>query len=283
MAKEFKMFSHLRQPKDVTAYTLYRGTTDFSNLKQFNQFETGYPYLVLVSVPDFITKLAEKNAGGPIENIIKNFLHILEYEFKGISGGLENIGTQTGEINNGIQSMNVITRTEQNTAVTISMEYTEKAGSVISRFLELYLRTVKDPATQFKTYGGLIDYDGAAQGGFDPDEAGFEHETFSFLYMHTDNTGLLLERAVYYVGCMPTDAPMDHYNATKGDINFPTVTCNFTAFPIQGEEVDKAASEILEHINSESNANCVRRNSWNYEYMAVNDDFHGLAQSKLRD
>lgn len=279
MAKELKMFSHLRQPKDVTAYTLYRGTTDFSNLKQFNQFETGYPYLVLVSVPDFITKLAEKNAGGPIENIIKNFLHILEYEFKGISGGLENIGTQTGEINNGIQSMNVITRTEQNTAVTISMEYTEKAGSVITRFLELYLRCIKDPATQFKTYGGLIDY---TDDGYKPDDVGFEHETFSFLYMHTDNTGLALERAVYYVGCMLTDAPMDHYNATKGDINFPTVTCNFTAFPIQGEEVDKAASEILMHMNDEANANCVRRNSWNYEYKGITDDTTGLGQSKLR-
>ena len=175
--------------------------------------------------------------------------------------------------------MNVITRTEQNTAVTISMEYTEKAGSVITRFLELYLRCIKDPATQFKTYGGLIDY---GDDGYKPNDVGFEHETFSFLYMHTDNTGLALERAVYYVGCMPTDAPMDHYNATKGDINFPTVTCNFTAFPIQGEEVDKAASEILMHMNDEANANCVRRNSWNYEYMGIKDDTTGLGQSKLR-
>lgn len=293
----YNMFEDLKTPRDVTEYTLFRGTTDFTQLQQFDLFETGYPYLVVVSIPEFLRKMAEddttsetvngvkKSTEGSISKLIKSYVHILEYEFKGLENGLDNITTSTSEINNGYQTMNVITKTNMDSN-TISMRYNEKAGSIITKVHQLYLRSVKDPGTGFKTYNGLIKNE---DGIYTPDQAGFDKECFSFLYMHTDNTGLLLEEAVYFVGCMPTTAELDIYNSEKGDVGFKEVTTEFTAFPIMGKAVNKRAKEILDHMNSESNKNQVKRNSWDYDYYGAtdhkdkNDTSTGLYRKELTD
>ena len=158
------------------------------------------------------------------------------------------------------------------------MRYYEKSGSILTKMHELYLRSVKDPATGFKTYNGLI---GTGNGQINPQDAGFAKECFSFLYMHTDNTGLLVEQAAYIVGAMPTTAELSIYNTTKGEINFTEVSAEFTGFPIRGSAVNKRAKKILDWMNSSSNANMVHRNSWDYEYDGLSDTNRGLAQSKL--
>ena len=38
-------------PRDITAYTLFRGVPDYSNLTQFNAFEGGYSMLVVLEIP----------------------------------------------------------------------------------------------------------------------------------------------------------------------------------------------------------------------------------------
>lgn len=272
---KYNMFTDLKTPRDVTAYTLFRGTTDFTQLQQFDLFETGYPYLVVVSVPDFLQKMAEKDT--EVKQLLDSYVHILEYEFRGLESGLENITSDTGEINNGLQSMNVITKTNM-TSSNFSMRYFEKSGSTITKMHELYLRSVKDPATGFKTYNGLI---GTGAGDIAPQDAGFHKECFSFLYMHTDNTGMLIERAAYIVGAMPTTAELSIYNAQKGEVQFSEITTEFTGFAIQGSAVNNRAKKILDWMNSSSNANMVHRNSWDYDYDGLSDSNKGLAQSKL--
>ena len=272
---KYNMFTDLKTPRDVTAYTLFRGTTDFTQLQQFDLFETGYPYLVVVSVPDFLQKMAEKDT--EVKQLLDSYVHILEYEFRGLESGLENITSDTGEINNGLQSMNVITKTNMSSS-NFSMRYFEKSGSTITKMHELYLRSVKDPATGFKTYNGLI---GTGSGDIQPQDAGFHKECFSFLYMHTDNTGMLIERAAYIVGAMPTTAELSIYNAQKGEVQFSEITTEFTGFAIQGSAVNNRAKKILDWMNSSSNANMVHRNSWDYEYDGLRDTNKGLAQSKL--
>lgn len=272
---KYNMFTDLKTPRDVTAYTLFRGTTDFTQLQQFDLFETGYPYLVVVSVPDFLQKMAEKDT--EVKQLLDSYVHILEYEFRGLESGLENITSDTGEINNGLQSMNVITKTNMSSS-NFSMRYFEKSGSTITKMHELYLRSVKDPATGFKTYNGLI---GTGSGDIQPQDAGFHKECFSFLYMHTDNTGMLIERAAYIVGAMPTTAELSIYNAQKGEVQFSEITTEFTGFAIQGSAVNNRAKKILDWMNSSSNANMVHRNSWDYEYDGLSDSNKGLAQSKL--
>lgn len=272
----YNMFTDLKTPQDMTQYTLFRGTTDFTQLKQFNLFETGYPYLVVVSVPEFLEKMAENNS--EVKSLLDSYVHILEYEFRGIDNGIDNISTDTGEINNGIQSLNVITKTNM-PAQNFSMQYYEKAGSIITKMHQLYLRSVKDPGTGFKTYNGLISNDEKAI--IKPSEAGFHKECFSFLYMHTDNTGLLLEQAVYYVAAMPTTAELSIYNSQKGDIGFKEISVEFSGFPIMGKAVNRRAKAILDWMNNSSNDNMVQRNSWNYEYKGVSDSITGLSQSSL--
>ena len=272
---KYNMFTDLKTPRDVTAYTLFRGTTDFTQLQQFDLFETGYPYLVVVSVPDFLQKMAEKDT--EVKQLLDSYVHILEYEFRGLESGLENITSDTGEINNGLQSMNVITKTNMSSS-NFSMRYFEKSGSTLTKMHELYLRSVKDPATGFKTYNGLI---GTGAGDIQPQDAGFHKECFSFLYMHTDNTGMLIERAAYIVGAMPTTAELSIYNAQKGEVQFSEITTEFTGFAIQGSAVNNRAKKILDWMNSSSNANMVHRNSWDYEYDGLTDSNKGLAQSKL--
>lgn len=273
----YNMFSDLKNPIDVTKYTLFRGTTDFTQLGQFNLYESGFPYLVVVSVPEFLSKMASADAEG-VGALLKSYIHTLEYEFKGFESGIDNISTDTGTIDNGFQQMNVITKSNFSSQ-NFSMRYYEKAGSVITKMHELYLRSVRDPGSGFKTYNGLIasdlskvssrTEDGTVAPVYTPNDVGFDKECFSFLYMHTDNTGLALERAVYIVGAMPTTAQLDIYNGTKGTVEFQEITCEFTGFPIMGAAVNKRAKEILDWMNDESNNLHVRRNSWDFEYEGV--------------
>lgn len=273
---QYNMFSDLKTPRDITGYTLFRGTTDFTQLQQFDLYESGYPYLIVVSIPEFLRKMAERDAD--VANLVNSYVHILEYEFRGLDSGLENITSDTQEISNGVQSMNVITKVNAPSATNFSMRYWEKSGSTMTKLHQLYLRSVKDPGTTFKTYNGLI---GTGADQIQPQDAGFHKECFSFLYIHTDNTGMLVEQAAYLVGCMPTTAELQIYNGTKGDINFQEITAEFTGFPIMGSAINAKAKKILDWMNSSANNNMVHRNSWDYNYAALTDAHVGLAQQKL--
>lgn len=265
----YNIFSDLKHPRDLSKYTLYRGTTDWSQLHMFDEYEQGFPYLVLVSVPTFLERMADVD--DDVAELLNSYKHVIEYEFKGLASGIEDLSTDTGQIDNGHQQMNVILKTNGINGTTISFEYTEKSGSIITRLHELYLRSVRDPSSKLKHYGGLIGYD-SESAVYTPQTAGFDQECFSFLYMHTDNTGLALERAIYYVGCMPTTAPLSIYQATKGDIQFTNVSCEFTAFPIHGAAVNQRAYEILQYMNDQANEFQVQRNSWDFAYAAVNKE-----------
>lgn len=265
----YNIFSDLKKPRDLSKYTLFRGTTDWTQLRMFDEYEQGFPYLVVVSVPEFLKKMAKQDTD--VQELLNSYKHVLEYEFKGLAGGIDDLGTETGQIDNGHQQMNVVLQSNGINGTNISMEYTEKSGGILTRMHELYLRSVRDPSSKFKHYGGLIGYK-EGENLYLPQDAGFDQECFSFLYMHTDNTGLLLERAIYFVGCMPTSAQLTIYGGTKGDIQFQTVTCDFTAFPIHGAAVNKRAFEILKWINNESeNAFHAVRNSWDFEYAGIGD------------
>lgn len=56
------MFDYVKQPRDLTKYTLMRGVTDFGNLNQYNMYETGYSFFTIVSVPKFLEVLASESS-----------------------------------------------------------------------------------------------------------------------------------------------------------------------------------------------------------------------------
>ena len=51
-------FKGLKTPRDILRYNLMRGVTDFSNLEQWDFYEKGYPFLVVIKAPDFMMDLA---------------------------------------------------------------------------------------------------------------------------------------------------------------------------------------------------------------------------------
>lgn len=253
------MFEHLKAPKDITKYTLMRGTTDFGNLAQYNLYETGYPYLVIVSTPKFMDMLATKNA--TYNTLWTNYLHILEYEFRGIDG-IENITADPSTLTNGISELDIITKVNMQSNGKFSMRFFEKSGSVITRTHELYLRGLKDPRTQFKHYNGLI-----ASGDLEP---GYENEVFSFLYFVTDNTGTEIEKAYFIVSAQPTSAETSIYEAEKGTIEFKEITVEFSGFPITGDPVNARAKKVLDWINNtQSNPNAIIKNSNDFMYTGI--------------
>ena len=231
------IFDGTTETKDLTKWSLFRGVTDWANLEQFNQFETGYSFLVVLSIPKFMKLLSEKNE--KYRSLIETYVHVLEYEFRGLEG-IENMSSDPNELTNGIKTLNVITKVNSQSNGQFTMRYYEKAGSLITKFHELFLRGIKDPTTQVKHYHGLIE-----SGELEPS---FANEVFSFLYIVTDNSLRNVEKAFYIVGAQPTNADFNIYNSTKGTIEFQELSVEFNGFPIQNTQVNKRAQELLDWI-----------------------------------
>ena len=48
------IFDGMKEPRDVTGYMLTRGVADYSDLYQFNNYETGYGFLICLKIPTFL-------------------------------------------------------------------------------------------------------------------------------------------------------------------------------------------------------------------------------------
>ena len=129
------MNNFVKKPRNLTEYTAYRGVTDWTQIGQFDQFETGYSFLSVISMPKFMEKLADIDTtyAGPLVESLK---HMLEYEFRGLDG-VPDIASETATITNGVQDVNMIKKVTSDSSIEISMSYFEKSGSLITRFSEV--------------------------------------------------------------------------------------------------------------------------------------------------
>lgn len=257
------MFENLKQPRDITSKTLMRGTADFGNLNQWNLYESGYSVLLICKIPKVLDLLAKENDS--YRKLINNYTHILEYEFRGITG-LEDMTGETGEITDGINQIQIINKVTMQSASTFEMRYFEKSGSTLTKVHELFLRTIKDPRTQIKHYGGLIE-----KGIIDPDDVGYDYETFSFLYYVTDNTMRRVEKAYFIIAAQPNKAELSIYETEKGNIEFKEVGCSFNGFPITGNEIDRKAQEHLNWLHNAQNPNRIVADSTDFNYTGISD------------
>lgn len=252
------MFENLKKPRNLTQYKLMQGVTDFGNLNQFNLYESGYSFLVVCQVPKFMEVLASENSD--FQDLLDNYVHILEYEFRGLDG-IENITSETMELTNGISNINMISKVTEQSASTISMRFFEKSGSAITKFHEAFLQGIKDPKTQIKHYHGLIESGKL--------EAGFENEVFMFLYFVTDNTAREIEKAYLLLSAQPTTAETSIYNSEKGTIENKEISVEFNCFPVKGEKVYEKAKQMLNYMNNSENPNKLVVNSNNFEYTGI--------------
>lgn len=253
------IFGKTKDYKDVTTYRLMRGVPDFGSLVQFNPYETGYAAFIVCGMPKFIEALARQN--GDYNKLVQNWKHIIEYEFKSFDG-LEAMSADTITLGDDLNSINVISKVNLQSASEFTLTYDEKSGSPLTKFAKLYLTGIKDPRTQVKTYHGLI-HNGLI-------EPGFENELFTFLFIATDNTMRDVESAYLLIGCQLNSADLDMYNYTKGDIAKREVNVKFSGYPIQSVEIDNAAKAMLEYLlSAEAGARQIIINSNNYNYTGV--------------
>lgn len=230
--------NYIKMPRNVAEYTLMKGVTDFSNLKQFDVFETGYSFLTVVSVPKFMTLLAKQDPR--VNTLQEGFIHILEGEFRGISG-LPDITADAGTIENGVNQLQIINNVSMETAIQVDMTFWERSGGLITNYLAYYLTGIKDPYSKAKTYHGLIE----SQTINDP---GPDQEVFTFLYMVTDNTCRKLEKAFLLANAQPISAPYSTlYNSQRGTMDFQEISVTFNCYPIVSSLVNKYAAMILQH------------------------------------
>lgn len=232
------IFDGTKEIRDLTQYALFRGVTDWANLHQFNQFESGYGMLIVLTIPAFLKALAAKS--DKYQKLIDTYVHVLEYEFRGLDG-IDNMTSDTAELTNGVKSINVINKVNSQSGSTFTMRYFEKSGSIMTKVHELFLRGVKDPTTQVKHYHGLIE-DGTIK------EPGFDQEVFSFLYIVTDNTLMNVEKAFYIVAAQPTNADLNIYNIERGDIGFKELSVEFSGFPITNTIINQKAQSLLDWV-----------------------------------
>lgn len=225
-------------PHNLTQYSAYRGVTDFTQIGQFDLYERGYSFLKIIQMPKFILAAAKENTD--IATMAASFKHAVEYEFLGLDG-IPNIETTPATITDGNNEVQYINKVTMDTSITVNMRFYEKTGSLFEKFSEYYITGIKDRFSQAKTYHGLI-----RRGKIDP---GLENEVFTLLYYVTDNTMLRLERAVLLCNAQITNAQTSMYEGNRGDISNFEYPLSFYCFPVMGEQVDKAASTLLEDIS----------------------------------
>lgn len=229
--------NYIKMPRNVTEYTLMKGVTDFSNLKQFDLFESGYSFLTVVSVPRFMQLLGAQDT--KVKNLQDGFVHILEGEFRGLDG-IPDIQADAGEISNGANSIQLINNVTMDTTIQVSMSFYERSGSLLTNYLNYYLTGIKDPYSKAKTYHGLI--------GNSVTDPGPDYEVFTFLYYVTDNTMRNIEKAYLLANAQPTIAPNGTlYSPQRGSHDFQEIQLNFNCFPIIGDQVNKYAAMMLQN------------------------------------
>lgn len=253
------MFANTKGFKDVTSYKLMRGVPDFGSLVQFNPYETGYAAFIICQMPKFMETLAKYDA--EYNKLVKNWAHIIEYEFKSFDG-LEDLSTDTIQLGDELNSINVISKVNMQSASQFTLTYDEKSGGPLTKFAKLYTTGIKDPRTQVKTYHGLI-HNGIL-------EPGFENEVFTFLFMATDNTMREIEGAYLIICAQLTDAETSMYNYTKGDIGKKEISVKFNGYPIQSRDIDLAAQDMLHFLLSEdAGARRIYINSNDFTYTGT--------------
>ena len=241
------IFSNTLSPRPVTQFTLMRGVTDYTNLAQFDLYETGYSFLVSLQIPTFLDKLTANNS--EYKTLVDNYRHVLEYDFRGAQG-IEDITSETSPLTNGISDLNIITRVTEQAGSSFTMNYFERSGSLITKTHELFLRGIKDPRTQVKRYNGLLrGRQGRTGINNIMTDKGYQYEVFHFLLIVTDNTALNVEKAYILASCQPAIANTSIYNVTRGEISFSEIPVQFNGFPIPGRIVTQKAVDFLDYIN----------------------------------
>lgn len=252
-----------KKPFAADSYMDMRGVVDFGNLVQFAPYEKGYCFLAVINGP----AMMNESYNGDNRNLLQAaYIKILEQEFKGLDG-IDDITSENMDVTDNISTMSLISKTNQSTNGTITMRFTEKSGTVLTKYNAMYLRYIKDTKTQAKTYGGLIGY-GADQKS--PETyPGFHKEVFNMLYVITDSTCYNVEKAFLLLNMQPTTAAYSElYNVEKGDIDKVEIGIPFNVFCVDGKTPNTIAKAFLKQMinSSDCKDGMININSYDYNW-----------------
>ena len=245
-------------PPATTQNVDMRGVIDYGNLYQFAPFEGGYSFIAVINGPKFPSSMGCTT----LESLQEKFISIIENEFRGLDG-IEDITSDTIEITDNISTLSLVGKVNQSTSSQITMRFFEKTGALITKYISMYLRYIRDPKTQAKTYGGKINCDTAQK------SIGPANEVFNMLYIVTDSTCLHVEKAFLLLNAQPTTAGYSElYNTEKGQIETKEITVNWNCFVVDGDAINKVAAAYLEKlIKYEGNPDGkVNINSWDMDW-----------------
>ena len=215
-----------------------RGVVDYGDLYQFAPFESGYSFIAVINGPKFPSSMGCTT----LESLQEKFISIIENEFRGLDG-IEDITSDTIEITDNISTLSLVGKVNQSTSSQITMRFFEKTGALITKYISMYLRYIRDPKTQAKTYGGKINCDTAQK------SIGPANEVFNMLYIVTDSTCLHVEKAFLLLNAQPTTAGYSElYNTEKGQIETKEITVNWNCFVVDGATINKVAAVYLKNI-----------------------------------
>ena len=251
------------KPSNITDM---RGVIDYGNLYQFAPYESGYSFIAVINGPAFVHNANFKDTN--FKDKQEAFIKIIENEFRGLDG-IDDITSDTMEITDNITSMSLISKVNQTTNSQITMRFYEKTGAAITKYIADYLRYIRDPKTQAKTYGGSINTDTKQ------DEYGPHKEVFNMLYIVTDSTCLHVEKAFLLLNAQPTTASLSElYNFDKGSIESKEITVTWNCFVVDGVNVNKAAVAYLANIiKTDSNqGGKININSWDFKWSISNGE-----------
>ena len=272
-----------KKPYNAASYADMRGVVDFGNLVQFAPYETGYSFLAVINGPAMMTSDPLNDGRTDLQDA---FIKILENEFKGLSG-IEDISAETMDVTDNISTLSLISKTTQATNGTITMNFTEKSGGIISKYISTFIRYIKDPKTQAKHYGGLVNINAndGKNGYIHPKDAGFHKEVFNMLYVVTDSTCLQVEKAFLILNAQPNSAPFgDLYNSEKGSIDKVDISVSFNAFVVDGKIPNLIAKNYIETLVNTTDtfkSGKINVNSWNYDWSYASSSGDIKKSSKL--
>ena len=194
----------------------------------------------------------------------ESFVNMLESEFKGLDG-IEDITSETMDITNNMSTISMISKVNQQSNGQITMRFTEKAGSLITKYCSEYLKTIRDPRSQAKTYLTEKDKtDGSVRKNM------FAYEVFHMLYIVTDASCLAIEKAFLLLNMQPTTASYGElYNFERGDIGIKELTVPFNTFIVDGEIPNIIARDYIRALVNTSNIpddNKINLNSTNFDW-----------------
>lgn len=226
-----------------------------ADLLNFTPYEKGYCFLVVMSVPKFMIKSKFDNKRETYyEELMLNFVDIIEKEFIGLSG-IDDQVLGTTSISDNRNDTNVVTGNNRSPYTTVETTYTEQSGLPITKFLELYTRLLHDPYTQAKTYGGRLRASDGTSFMNERNAANFTlkddlaNETFDLLYVITDNTCLLVEKAFVLYNAQPMNASYSSlFNMNKFEFSTQAISINWNCTLIDGKVANRLGQVYIRYI-----------------------------------